>query len=177
MTGMGVSSCNESCRQQNEPYLISVWHPTTGLQIMESTHLLFRCTAHIASLFCFHMSPKYYSPCDRYSNLSPAPQSPAEKLNHEKGPRVDPESPDEKVSGIRNAEAAYEVYGESSSGSPLFRVGVTASVPPLSPTVCVPVLGLPHTIFIRCIVVQPGLPCVRYLYIGNRFLIAGIQTT
>ena len=44
----------------------------------------------------------------------PSPQPPAEKFNHEKGSSVDPELPDEKVSGVDNIEAAYKVYGKIS---------------------------------------------------------------
>ena len=44
----------------------------------------------------------------------PSFRPPAEKLDHENGSDVGPESPDEKVDGVRNAEAAYKVYGRIS---------------------------------------------------------------
>lgn len=42
------------------------------------------------------------------------PQLPAGKFDHGTGSHVDPGSLDSKVGGVRNAEAAYKVYGRIS---------------------------------------------------------------
>jgi len=58
------------------------------------------------------MSSKY-SPTEGFPADPPPPQHPAGKLDHENS-YVDPGSPYEKVDGVRNAEAAYKVYGKIS---------------------------------------------------------------
>ena len=50
------------------------------------------------------------SPTDDSPVYMPPSQPAAEKLGHETSSRVDSESLDGKVRGVRNAEAAYKLY-------------------------------------------------------------------
>ena len=55
-----------------------------------------------------------YSPTEGFPAHPPPSQPPAGKLEREYSTYVDPVSPDEKVNGVLNAEAAYKVYGRFS---------------------------------------------------------------
>jgi len=54
------------------------------------------------------------SPTEGFPAHPPSSQPSGGKLDREKNSYVDPGSPDEKVDGVRNAEAAYKVYGRFS---------------------------------------------------------------
>jgi len=55
-----------------------------------------------------------YSPTDGLPARPPSPQPLADKFDHGNGSYVDSGSPDDKIGGVRNAEAAYKVYGRIS---------------------------------------------------------------
>lgn len=80
---------------------------------MESTYLLLDLFDVFPLFSAFLMSPEC-PPTDRLPAHLPSSQPSAERFGHETGSYVNPELPDEKTSGVRNAEAAYKVYGRIS---------------------------------------------------------------